>query len=164
MTRVVPLFFASRCYISLSMSIQCAYRRLTDYFVVPLALLVSASVALALAALGVFILDFLFKMFNNPLEGPGAGVGILLAAVNIAIPTFVASFSLLVSWHHVTSWRAPTFAFALAAILLWIWAQFRFADIFFAPFVLGTGAITWVLSCWFVRRRSSAHSEHVIET
>jgi hypothetical protein len=159
MTRVVPLFFAPRCYISLSMSIRSVYRRMPVYLAAPLALLASGVVASALAAVGALTLVFLLQRFQGP-DGPMAALLLVCTALNIAIPTFVSCFSVLFNWHHSTSWRAPTFAFALCVILTRIWFPF---EIVFAPFVLGTSAIAWLVSCWFLHRRSSSHSEHVLQ-
>jgi hypothetical protein len=146
------------------MSIQSAYRRMPAYFAVPLALLASAVAAVALVALGVLTLDFLLEKFHVA-DGPGAGVLIVCAIPNIAVPVFVACFSILINWHHTTSWRTPTVAFALGATLVGVWAPFRMDvnDFLFAPFVLGTGAVAWIVSCWLLHRKLNANSEHVIE-
>jgi ABC-type Fe3+-siderophore transport system permease subunit len=141
------------------MSIQSAYRRTPVCFAVLLAVVASAVVASALGALGAFTLVFLLQRLQGP-DGPMAAVLLVCTALNIAIPAFVSCFSVAFNWHHSTSWRAPTFAFALCAILARIWFPF---EIVFAPFVLGTGAIAWLLSCWFLRRKLSADSEHVIK-
>lgn len=142
------------------MSIQIAYRGMPDYIAVPLALLASAVAAAALAALGVFTLVVLLQRFEGP-DGPAAGVLLVVAMLNIAVPTFVSCFSALVHSHHVTVWQAPTFAFVLCVTLTFMWMPFA---ITFAPIVLGTGAVAWLGSCWFLRRRKlNAHSEHVIE-
>jgi hypothetical protein len=129
------------------------------YCAVPLALLASAIGATTLAVLGVFTLGFLVGA-----DGPGAGVLIICAIPNIAVPAFVVSFSVLVNLHHPTSWRTPTFAFAAAAILLWVWGHFGVRDIPFAAFVLlGTGAIACLACCWFLRRKLSNPFDHVLE-
>jgi hypothetical protein len=141
------------------MSIQSAYRRVPTYFAVPLALLASAVVALALSALAVSTLDFLFKKFDGP-EGPGAGVLMILIALNIAVSAFIAVVSILVNLHHRTSWPTPTLAFVLCIVLIRIMGPF---DVQFAPIMLGTGAIVWLVSCWFLRRKGISSSEHVIE-
>jgi hypothetical protein len=131
------------------------------YVAVSLALGGSALVGLALAALGVFTLDLLLRKLGG-VDGPGAGVLIICAIPNIAIPAFVSCFSILLNWHHAISWRSPTFAFALGASLFWVWARFGVTDILFAPVVLGTGAIACVFSCLFLRRKLTS-SDHVIE-
>jgi hypothetical protein len=149
------------------MSIQSAYRRMPGPFAVPLAVLASGVGALALAALGVLMLDFLLERFHRPggLEGPGAGVLAILVALNIAVSAFVAMVSVLVNLHHRTSWPTPTLAFAFCSVMVGVWAPFRMdvRDLLFEPFVLGTGAISWLASCWLLRRRLSTHSKHVIE-
>jgi len=142
------------------MSIRSVYRRMPAYFAAPLALLASAAVALMLAFLGAVALDFI----PGKLHGQGdLGDGILVvffAVPSIAVLAFVSCFSILVSWHHATSWRAPTFAFVVGYILVWVWAG-GFGEIGFAYYVPGT--IAWLLSCWFLHRSASAHTEHVIE-
>jgi hypothetical protein len=141
------------------MSIRGVYRGMPDYFAAPLAVLVAAVVALTLAALGALTLVFLLQRFDGP-DGPMAGLLLVCTALNVAIPVFVSCFSVLFNWHHSTAWRAPTFAFALCAILTRIWFPFQIA---FAPVVLGTGAIACLFCCWFFRRKVSAPSENVIK-
>jgi hypothetical protein len=130
------------------------------YLAVPLVLLASAVVALTLAAFGAVALDFLIGKFHRPGHLGDAMLVFFFAAPSIAVLAFVFCFSILINWHHATSWRAPTFAFASGAILVWVWAH-DFGGIGFPPFVSGT--ITWLLSCWFLHRNASAHPEHVIE-
>jgi hypothetical protein len=142
------------------MSIQSVYRRMPDYRAVPLALLASAVVALTLAALGAVTLDFLLGKFHRPGDLGDAILAFFFVAPSVAVLAFVSCFSILINWHRATSWRAPTFAFALGAILVWVWAH-DFGGIGFAPFVPGT--IAWLVSCWFLHRRSSSHSEHVLQ-
>jgi hypothetical protein len=161
-TSVIPLFSCSRCYISLSMSIRSAYRSTPGYLAVPLALLTSAVAAVALATLGTFAKLFFLEKFHRPGAGD-LGETILLVffvTPSIAILGFVICFSILVSWHHSTSWRSPTFAFALGAVLVWVWAH-DFGGIGIAPFV--PGAVAWLATCWFLRRRSGAHSDRVLQ-
>ena len=143
------------------MSIQSRYRRMPIYLATPLAVLASAVVALASAVLGEYLLDpFLEKLLHRPSD---LGLSLLVwfcVAPSIAILTFVSCFSVLVNWHRATSWRAPTFAFTLGAILVWVWAR-DFGGIGFAWYVPGT--IAWLVSCWLLRRKLSSQSEHVIE-
>jgi len=129
-----------------------------DYLATPLAVLASTVVALTFAALGVFKLDFLFKRFNGP-DGPGAGVLIILVAVNIAVPGFIAVASILVNLRRRTSWQTPTIAFASCIVLIRMLGPF---DVQFAPFMLCSGALAWVASCWFLRRKEIASPEHVL--
>jgi hypothetical protein len=140
------------------MSFQSVYRRMPVYFVVPLAVLASAFVALALAVLGAIALDSLLGTFHGPGDLGDGILAFFFVAPGIAVLAFVFCFSMLINWHHATSWRAPTFAFALGAVLVWLWAH---DWIGFPPFVPGT--LAWLLSCWFLHRNTSAHSEHVIE-
>jgi hypothetical protein len=159
-TRVVPLYFA-QCYIRSVMGIRSAYRRVPSYVAAPLALLASAFVALALAFLASDPLDLLLeKLFHRP---GSLGISLLVefcAVPSIAVLAFVSFFTILISWHHVSSWRTPTFAFALSAILVWVWAH-DFGGIGFAWYIPGT--IAWLLCCWLRQRSASAHSEHAIE-
>ena len=129
------------------------------YLAVPLALLASAVVALTLAALGAVTLDFLLGRFHRPGDLGDAILVFFFAAPSIAVLTFVFCFSILINWHHATSWRAPTLAFALGAILVWVWAR-DFGGIGFPPFVPGT--IAWILSSWLLHRNASAHPEHAL--
>jgi len=141
------------------MSIQSTYRRMPDYLAVPLAVLGSVVVALALAALGMFTLAFLLNKFDGP-EGPGAGVLVILVVLNIAVSAFIAIVSIFINLHHRTSWLTPTLAFALCIVLVRMMGPF---DIQFAPFMLGTGMIVWLVSCWFLRRKLSGPPDYVIE-
>jgi|SRR5271166_904147 len=161
MTRVVPLFLCSRCYISPEMSIRSAYRRMPAYFAVPLALLASAVAAVTLAALGTAALVFLLGRFVRSDDLDNAIFGFFFVAPSIVVLAFVFSFSILVNWHHETSWRTPTFAFVLGAILVWVW-PLGFGGIGFAWYL--PGAIAWLTSCWFLQRRSISHSKHVLQT
>jgi hypothetical protein len=131
-----------------------------DYLAVPLALLASAVVALTLAALGAATLNFVLGKFHGPGDLGDAILAFFCAAPSIAVLAFVSCFSILVNWHSPASWRAPTFAFALGAILVWVW-PLDFGGIGFAWYVPGT--VAWLVSFWLLRRKVSAHSEHVLE-
>jgi len=131
-----------------------------NYFAAPLALLASGVVALTLAALGAATLDFLLGKFHRPGDLGDAILAFFFVAPSIAVLAFVSCFSVLINWHRATSWRAPTFAFVLGAILVWVWAR-NFGGIGFALYVPGT--IAWLVSCWLLRRKLSSQSEHVIE-
>jgi hypothetical protein len=140
------------------MSIQSAYRRVPDYFALPLALLASAVMALTFAALGAATLDFLLGKFHRSNDLDNAITVFFFAAPSIAVLAFVFCFSILINWHHATSWRTPTFAFALGSILLWLWAHDWIGFAWYIP-----GIIAWLVSYWLLRRKLNAHSEHVIE-
>ena len=131
-----------------------------SYLAVPLALLASAVVALALVALGVFALDFLLDKFHRGDDLDHAILAVFYAAPSIAVLGFVSCFSILVNWHHATSWRSPTFAFVLGAILVWVW-PLDFGGIGVAWYMPGT--VAWLVSCWLLRRKVSAHSDHVLQ-
>jgi hypothetical protein len=140
------------------MSIQSAYRKMPVWLAMPAALLASAVVAMTLASLGAAALDFIFGKFHKPGDLGDAILVVFFVAPSIAVLAFVFCFSILLSWHHTTSWRAPTFAFALGAILVWLWAHDWVGLI---PFVPGT--VAWLISCWLLHRNASAHHKHVIE-
>jgi len=142
------------------MSIQSVYRRMPDYFAVPLALLTPAVVAVMLAALAAVMLVFLLGKFHRPGDLGDATLAFFFVAPSIAVLAFVSCFSILVNWHHAASWRTPTFAFVLGAILVWVW-PLDFGGIGFAWYMPGT--VAWLVSCWLLRRKVSAHSDHVIE-
>jgi hypothetical protein len=141
------------------MSIQSVYRSIPVYLAVPLALLASTVVALALAVVGVVAVGFLLEGLRGRADLGDALFAFFYAGPAIAFLGFVSCFSFLINWHHATSWRAPTFAFALGAILLWAW---DFGGSGIAWYVPGT--IAWLVSCWLLHRNVGAHSEHVIET
>ena len=142
------------------MSIQNAYRRMPVYLAIPLVLLVSAVAALTLAVLGEATLVFLLGKIHGPGDLGDAMLAFFCAAPSIAVLAFVSCFSILVNWHHDTSWRTPTFAFVLGAILVWVW-PLDFGGAGFAWYMPGT--VAWLVSCWLLRRKVSAHSDHVIE-
>jgi hypothetical protein len=142
------------------MSIRSVYRRMPAYLAVPLALLASAVLALTLADLGAVALDSLLAKLHQPGDLGDAILVFFFVAPGIAVLAFVCCFSILINWHHATSWRTPTFALALGAILVWVWAH-DFGGIGIAWYVPGT--IAWLLSCWFLHRNTGAHTEHVIE-
>ena len=99
------------------MSIQSAYRRMPVYLAIPLVLLVSAVAALTLAVLGGATLVFLLGKIHGPGDLGDAMLAFFCAAPSIAVLAFVSCFSILVNWHHATSWRTPTFA--LFSALSW---------------------------------------------
>jgi hypothetical protein len=143
------------------MSIQSVYRRMPGYIAIPLALLFSGVVALALAILGAALLDSLLEKLLH--RTGDLGLGLLLwfcGAPSIAILSFVFCFSILVNWHHSTSWRTPTVAFALGAISVWVWAR-SFGGIGYMWYVPGVSAL--LISCWFLHRKSISHSEHIVQ-
>jgi len=158
-TCAIPLFFAG-CYISSVMSIRTGYRRIPVYLAMPLAVLASAGVALTLALVGAYTLNFLLgKLLQNEDALGYAITSFFLAAPGIALLTFVFCFSVFINWHHATSWRAPTFAFALGAILIWTWAH-DFGGIGFAWYVPGT--LAWLISCWFLHKGKGVQHQHVL--
>ena len=140
------------------MSIQSAYREIPNYLALPLAFLASAVIALALAALGAVTAGFLLVKLDGA-DGPGAGVLVILTFLNIAVSAFIGSTSILANLHHRTSWRIPAVAFVLCVILVRALGPF---DLRFAPFMLGTALLVCLLSCWSLRRKEVATTEHGI--
>jgi hypothetical protein len=130
------------------------------YLAVPLAFLVSAVAALTLAVLGEATLVFLLGKIHGPGDLGDAMLAFFCAAPSIAVLAFVSCFSILVNWHHATSWRTPTFAFVLGAILVWVW-PLDFGGAGFAWYI--PGIFAWLVSCWFLHRKSISHSEHVFQ-
>jgi hypothetical protein len=134
------------------MSIQSGYRRMPEYFVVPLALLASPVAALIFALFAAYSLNFLLsKAFQNQDALGYAITSFFLAAPGLAILAFVFCFSAAINWHHSTSWRSPTFAFVLGVMLVWTWAR-SFGGIGFLWYLPGT--IAWLVSCWLLYRKS----------
>ena len=147
------------CYISPNMSIQGAYRRIPDYLALPLAFLASAIIALAVAAIGALTTGFLLEKLDGA-DGPGAGVlVILLVFLNMAASAFIGGASVLANLHPRSSWRIPVLAFVFCVILVRALGPF---DVQFAPFYVGTGLVVCLLSCWFLRRKEVASTEHAI--
>jgi hypothetical protein len=142
------------------MSIQSAYRRMPTYLAAPLALVTSVIAALTLSVLGEVTLVFLLGKIHGPGDLGDAMLAFFGAAPSIAVLAFVSCFSILVNWHHATSWRTPTFAFVLGAILVWVW-PLDFGGFGIAWYMPGT--VGWLVSCWLLRRKVSAHSDHVLQ-
>src|ERR1035441_1744915 len=142
------------------MSIQSVYRRMPTYLAAPLALVASAVAALTLAVLGEVTLVFLLGKIHGPGDLGDAMLAFFCAAPSIAVLAFVSCSSILVNWHHATSWRTPTFAFVLGAILVWVW-PLDFGGIGFIWYL--PGIIAWLGSCWLLHRKSISHSEHVLQ-
>lgn len=135
------------------------YRRAKISIAVPIAALISVALAIGLAVAGIHASGFLLREFGGPV-GPGAGVLVILVAMNIAVSAFIALFAALVNLHRTTTWRTPTFAFVLCICLVRLMGPF---NIQFAPFMLGTGAIAWAVCCWLMHRRSATAS-NVLQT
>lgn len=130
------------------------------YIVVPLALFISAIVALALATFGAIAVDSLLDEYRGRADLGNSFFAFFYAGPAIALVGFVSGFSVLTNWHRATSWRAPTIVFAAGAVSVWLWAH-DFGGLGFAWYL--PGAIAWLLSCWFLRKSTSARPEHAIE-
>lgn len=139
------------------MGICRVYRLMPGYYAIPVAVLASALASVILAALGVVFTDFLLNKYHA--DGPGAGVLVILVALNIVVPTFISVVSILINLHHQTSWLTPTLAFVLCVILIRMLGPF---DVQFAPFMLSTGLLACLITCWFLRRREVSLPEHVL--
>jgi hypothetical protein len=114
--------------------------------------------SIACGASAVFLTHLLIEKFDG-LMGLGGGVLVILLGLNTAVPVFIAALTLLVNWHHSTSSRTPTLAFAVCVCAIRALGSF---DIQFAPFMLTTGVIAWIVSCWLLRKRGKPVGEHVI--
>jgi hypothetical protein len=141
------------------MSALTSYRRMNAYVAVALAVRLSSSIGIGFAGLGVVVLNSALQ--RNDFSGPIAGALLVCAVPMLLVPVFVQTLSLLVNWHHSTSWRAPTLAFALCAIPTRILFPF---SITIAPIILGRGALAWLLTCWLLRREGSSQSQNVVQT
>lgn len=141
------------------MKILTLYHRIPSAVAVVLSGVLAIGAAATLTAVAVFFLDRALTPSSGDM-GMGGGVLIIIAIPNVAIPVFVLLFTLLVSWHHATSWLTPTVALALCAVVLWVWTPFPPQ---FAPVVLGTGVIAWFISVWLLKRtRGNPASEHAL--
>ena len=135
------------------------FRRLATYVAVPCCIVISLCAATAAGIAGVFITDFLIKRLDGPV-GLGGGVLIILVALNLAVPAFIAVFTATINLHHETSWRTPTVALLVCIAMLRSMGPF---DIQFAPFMLSTGAIACLVSCWLLHRSKNPDPKHVIQ-
>ena len=133
-----------------------------EYIAVPLAVLVSCILSLALAVLITISLEFfLGKLLHREND---LGLSLLVwfcATPSLAVLSFISGFSILVNWHHATSWRTPTFAFALGTILVWLYVR-GFGGIGFEWYAPAT--VDWFLCCLILRRKGISSTEHVLQT
>lgn len=130
------------------------------YLAVPLALVVSAIMALALAILGAVAVDSFLDEFRGRADLGHSFLAFFHAGPAIALLGFVLSFSILINWYHATSWRTPTFAFGLGAALLWLWSH-EFGGIGLAWYM--PGVVAWLVSCWLLHKGAGAHPQHVLQ-
>src|SRR5690242_15190015 len=128
------------------------YRKLPIWLAVSLAAIGALVASSGLTGAAVLVLGKLL----GPEGGPGAGVLIIMAIPNIAIPSLIAAFSFLVNQHHRASWKTPTLAFFIAAIATWRFLRLGVGDIGFAPAVLGTGALACGITCFILRQRGES--------
>lgn len=140
------------------MGLAKLYRKAPDYVALPLALLLSAAAAITLAALGGIVLDFLLAKFRRADDLDDAILAFFYVAPAIALLGFVSAFSLLANWHREASWRVPTFALALGAVLLWGWGRDWLGPLTFVP-----GILAWAGSCMLTHRKSDRHPTHVLK-
>ena len=133
------------------------YRRAPLPLAIAIAIVGAALSSLVCGAAAVFLTDLLLiDKFDGP-TGLGGGILVVLVALNTAVPAFIVTLTLLVNWHHQTSWLAPTVAFVSCVLAIRALGTF---DIQFAPFVLTTGLLAWIVSCWIVRKKRKPVSEH----
>ena len=85
---------------------------------------------------------------------------LILLTLNIAVSAFIALVVILVNLHHRTSWLTPTLAFASCVVAVRAMGPF---DIQYAPFMLGTGTVVSLVSCWFLRTKRGTFPENVIQ-
>jgi hypothetical protein len=107
-----------------------------------------------------FVADFFVEKFVGYGPFGTGGILVVLAMLNVAVSLFLGTFTSLISRHHPTSWLSPTLAFAFCIVLIRLLGPF---SIRFAPFMLGTGAVAWLICCWLLRKKGSRESEHVVQ-
>jgi hypothetical protein len=136
------------------------YRRVSVLAAIAAAASCAVVAALGGGAAAAYLTSFLLEKFGGP-QDIGGGILVILIGLNTAVPLFISVFTILVSCHHRTSWRTPTAGFALCIVAVRMMGAF---DIQFAPFMLGTGALAWILSCWLLRNKKSKGpaQEHVV--
>jgi hypothetical protein len=135
------------------------YRRTPSVGAVLLAAMTAACVAVVSALLVALPIGYLvLRREGEP--SIGGSILALLAVPNVAIPVFVVVCSLLINLHHRTSWRTPTLAFLVAAVvLIWLLVPFGIKS---APVQallgtsLGTGAVAWLVSVMLLKKGKSA--------
>ena len=139
-------------------SVLQRYRRIPTFAAVTVACVVSMCAAIVTGSLTGYVAGLLFLKPDDPFGV--TGIPVLLAILNVAIPVFIAVFTVLVNWHHSASWRIPTLAFALCIGLIRVMGSF---EIRFAPFMLTSGAIVWLVSCSLLHRKGKSTPEHVLK-
>jgi hypothetical protein len=140
------------------------YRSVPAYVAATFATLAALFMSGASFLLTTYAVDFLMGRFHDAL-GIGAGFDLLLLGVpSVMIPVFIATLTVLVQLHHPTSWLTPTLAFGLSCIGLILFVKIAIgfgktlvADVHQALAMLAmlaAGAITWLVSCWLLRRKT----------
>ena len=142
------------------MNLLQTYRRIPSYAAVLIGLVISICVAAGAGLASAFGSDFISEMLNGSLNGLGRGVLVILIALNVTVPAFIAAFTIAINLHHPTSWRTPVFAFILSIGLIRVMGSF---DIQFAPFMLSTGAVACLISCWFLHRKGKPGTNHAAQ-
>ena len=140
------------------MALLAPYRRMPVLLAFALATCGAVVVSLAATVAGVFTISKILDHLEQ--SGPGAGVFLVTAIPNIIVPTFIAALTFLVHTYRQTSWKTPTFAFLVGVLATWIWIGS--IDFTFTPIVLGTGALTWIVSCLMLRRKGVPETQHVL--
>ncbi len=126
------------------------YRDIPGYAAVLVAGAFSLCAAGALGVGAGLVADFLIgKSIGFGPFGTG-GMLVILVMLNVAVPVFIVAFTYLMSWHHPTSPLAPTLAFGFCVASIRLLGPF---SIRFAPFVLGTGSMAWLICCLLLRKK-----------
>ena len=132
-------------------AILALYRRIPALPAFVLATLGAVAITVVITVAGVFGISKVLDHFGQ--SGPGAGVLVVTAILNIILPLLIVALMLLMHLHGRASWRTPTFAFVVGAVATWMWiGPF---DAVFAPVVLGTGMVAWGISCFMLWRKTS---------
>jgi hypothetical protein len=139
------------------MDVLAAYRKIPAPPAGGLAGLFAGCIALGCTALGVATIGFVLEKFGGP-SGMGEGI-LVVAKPNMAVPVFVSAFCILIRCHHPITWKAPTVAFVLCAVSTWAWTRFGLA---FAPAVLGTGGIAWLVRELLLVKKETTGPRHVL--
>lgn len=141
-----------------NLSLSRRYRGLPTSAATTIAFALSACAAASFGTMAGYVVGLLFVRPDDPFGV--TGIPALLAALNVAVPVFIGTFAAMISWHHQSSWRAPTFAFVVCIILIRVF--FGPFDISFSPFMLTTGTLVWLISCWLVRKKGARPPKHVL--
>jgi hypothetical protein len=147
-------------------SILQKYRSTPAYVASAIAVVAAFCMSWASGFLFDYIAEFLMGKFSHAVNF-GLLVVPLLGIPSGMIRVFIATVAVLVNLHHPTSWRTPTLAFGFCCIVLTSYMEF------FPPIgggtpplglllMLATGVVTWLVSCWLLRRKGIQEPMHVL--